>query len=89
MSDNNVRWYHLNQYNALAACEHCQGVIRHEPWCMCAAPAVWYAYEVVADPSKLTMGDALMLHALGVVWDDKPDTSDEHPCIDAGLPLSW
>jgi hypothetical protein len=35
------------------------------------APIVLYAYEIVADPSKLTIGDALMLHALGVAWDEK------------------
>jgi hypothetical protein len=38
-------------------------LIRHEPWCMFVAPIVLYAYEIVADPSKLTIGDALVLHA--------------------------
>jgi hypothetical protein len=33
MANDNLKWFHLNRYNALAACEHCQGVIRHEPWC--------------------------------------------------------
>ncbi len=29
---------------------------------------VAYAYEVVTNPTKLSMGDELMLHALGVKW---------------------
>ena len=34
--------------------------------CITLDPVVYYAYEIVADPSKLTVGDALILHALGV-----------------------
>lgn len=60
--------YHCNQYNAAAACEHCDGVIRHEAWCITRDPIVYYAYEVVVHPEKLTVGDAIHLHALGVTW---------------------
>jgi hypothetical protein len=69
MANNTLKWYHLNRYNTLP-CEHCDGIIRHASWCMCVAPDVLYAYEIAADPSKLTVGDALILHALGVAWDD-------------------
>ncbi len=31
-------------------------------------PVVYYAYQIVLDSSKLTVADALALHALGVVW---------------------
>ena len=24
-------WHHSNKYSADAACEHCEGVVRHEP----------------------------------------------------------
>ena len=30
---------HSNQYSADSACEHCDGVIRHEPWCIMRIPA--------------------------------------------------
>ena len=63
--------YHSNRYNAQAACEHCEGIIRHEPWCITLDPLVYYAYQIVADPSKLTAGDALILHSLGVTWAGK------------------
>ena len=63
-----LRSYHCNQYAGLE-CEHCQGVIRHESWCVSVSPAVIYAYEIVANPNKLTVGDAFMLHALGVALD--------------------
>jgi hypothetical protein len=29
---------------------------------------VAYAYQIVADASKITAGDFLMLHSLGVAW---------------------
>ena len=61
-------WHHSNNYNAEAACEHCQGVVRHERWCITRSEAVLYAYAAVADANKLTEGDRLILHALGVAW---------------------
>lgn len=61
-------WYHSNRYHAGAACEHCGGVVHHENWCITVAANVYYAYEVIADPSKLTIQDALILHSLGVAW---------------------
>jgi len=61
-------WYHSNQYNAQATCEHCGGVIRHEKWCITCDAFVQYAYTVVLEPDKLTLRDRLILHALGVSW---------------------
>jgi hypothetical protein len=61
--------YQSNRYNAQAACEHCAGVIRHEKWCITLDPIVYYAYQVVADPSQLTLRDSLILHSLGVTWE--------------------
>jgi len=69
MADNSATiWYVSNRYSAQAACEHCEGIIRHEPWCITLDPLVYYAYEIVRDPSGLTIEDALRLHALGVTW---------------------
>ncbi|MGA9529051.1 MAG: hypothetical protein WBS24_13140 [Terriglobales bacterium] len=61
-------WYHSNRYSAQAACEHCNGVVRHEPWCITLHPDVFYAYQIVIDPSALNVGDAIILHSLGVAW---------------------
>lgn len=64
--------HHSNRYSADSACEHCDGIVRHEPWCITLSPAILYAYEAVLDARKLTLGDQLILHALGVAWTDSP-----------------
>jgi hypothetical protein len=70
MPNNNPRTrYHSNRYSADAACEHCGGIIRHETWCITRDPVVYYAYQILLDPTMLTIGDALILHSLGVKWD--------------------
>jgi hypothetical protein len=69
MSDNSTTTvFHSNRYTAQSACEHCQGIIRHERWCITVDRTVYYANEIVVDPSKLTIGDVLVLRALGVIW---------------------
>jgi hypothetical protein len=69
MSDNSAdAVFHSNRYTAESACEHCAGIVRHEPWCITVDRIVYYAFEIVADPSKLTVGDSLILHSLGVNW---------------------
>jgi hypothetical protein len=60
--------FHSNRYTAQSACEHCAGIIRHERWCITVDHMIHYAYEIVTDPSKLTIGDSLILHSLGVIW---------------------
>jgi hypothetical protein len=66
-----IIWQHSNKYSADAACEHCDGIVRHEPWCITRSSDVLYAYEAVLDGDKLTEGDRLILHALGVTWTGK------------------
>ena len=61
-------WHHSNKYSADTACEHCDGVVRHEPWCITRSPEVLYAYGAVLQAERLTEGDKLILHALGVAW---------------------
>ena len=69
MPDNeHATGYHSNRFNAEAACDHCQGIIRHERWCIALDAEVNYAYQIVADSSRLTFGDILILHSLGVIW---------------------
>jgi hypothetical protein len=62
---------HSNQYSADSACGHCDGVIRHEAWCITQNASVQYAYQVVSDAGLLSTGDHLVLHALGVAWTHK------------------
>ena len=62
-------WFHGNRYHAQPACEFCGGTVRHQRWCLTIAPVVRYAYQIVADPSHLTLGDSLILHSLGVTWE--------------------
>jgi len=77
-------WYHCNAYSADTACEHCLGVIRHESWCISCNEEVAYAYEVVMDAGKLSLGDQLILHALGVVWSSKMCKRDCQTLATAG-----
>jgi hypothetical protein len=64
-----------NQYSAESACSHCDGVIRHEPWCMTQNASVQYAYQAVSDSRNLSPGDHLILHALGTAWTPKRSLS--------------
>ncbi|HEV2469311.1 MAG TPA: hypothetical protein VGS78_08955 [Candidatus Sulfotelmatobacter sp.] len=73
-------WYHSNQYNAEATCEHCGGVVRHERWCITRDALVQYAFGVVLDEGKMTLSDRLILHALGVSWQNNAS-----PCTVDGV----
>ncbi len=57
-----------NQFNAQSACTHCEGIFEHAPWCASRDAQTAYAYQIVGDASKITAGDALILHSLGVAW---------------------
>jgi hypothetical protein len=61
-------WYHTNKHTAEAVCEHCNGVVSHEDWCITRNRKVAYAYDIVLHPGKVTIEDQLILHALGVAW---------------------
>lgn len=60
-----------NQFNASSACEHCQGIVRHEPFCITLNTRVLYAYEIIVDACKLTAGDQILLHGMSVAWEGK------------------
>ena len=67
--------YDSNQYPADVACSQCAGVNTHEAWCSTHNVFVQYAFLAVLN-NDLTIGDTLMLHALGVKWDRSlPDDS--------------
>lgn len=57
-----------NQYNVAKACEHCEGVVRHESWCVSESPAIYYAWAIVHYSGIVTEEDRIHLHGLGVAW---------------------
>lgn len=63
-----TRSYNFNRYALQTACGHCGAVTRHERWCITRDPFVFYAYDVVVHPEKLSTADTLILHSLGVRW---------------------
>jgi len=60
-----------SQDRTATVCPQCLGTEQHEPWCATRDPKVHYAYEIVNEPRKLTLGDALILHSLGVTWSER------------------
>ena len=60
--------YNSKQYKTKAACALCEGVFAHESWCAARDPGASYAFQIVVDASKITTGDSLILHSLGVAW---------------------
>ena len=68
MSHDEAAMYHSNGYNAQAACEYCEGILRHEQWCQTVNPVVCYARRIVSSPNELTIADSIILHSLGVLW---------------------
>jgi len=69
MSHDEAALYRSNGNNAQAACEHCDSIIHHERWCQTLNPVVSYAYKIVVSAKELALGDAIILHSLGVLWD--------------------
>lgn len=63
--------YVSNRYFAASACKLCEGVVRHEPWCARENSNTAYAWAIVQNPELIGYGDALALHALGVVWGER------------------
>jgi hypothetical protein len=67
--------YDSNQYRAGSSCPHCAGVTAHEAWCSTHNVLIQYAFLAVLY-NDLTVGDTIILHALGVKWDRSlPDVS--------------
>ena len=49
-------------------CGRCGGVVLCEPWCESVNSCVRYARAAALHPTHLSLGDRLILHALGVRW---------------------
>ena len=72
---NNIDFtHHHNQVNVAPECPYCMGAHAHEPWCASRVPSVRYAFDILFEPRKLTLGDALILHSLGVTWSERATT---------------
>jgi hypothetical protein len=67
-TQNELPLRYSNKHSADSACVHCDGVIYHESWCATQSSSVQYAFQAVQDPNQLSLGDELILHALGVAW---------------------
>ena len=63
-----IPWREPNQYHAGDACEFCEGIVRCEHWCILKCAEVLYAYSLVLYPWKMTTGDEIRLHAMGVTY---------------------
>jgi hypothetical protein len=58
-----------NQYSLESACDICEGVIRHQPWCIEVNSLVLEAFKAVYD--GLSEADEARLAGWGVLWDGK------------------
>jgi hypothetical protein len=70
-AQNQLPLHYSNQYSADSSCMHCDGLIRHESWCVTQSANVHYAFQAILDADQLSFGDHLNLHALGVAWSQK------------------
>jgi hypothetical protein len=50
------------------SCVSCGGVDHCEYWCESVNAFVRYAHDTARHPSHLSLGDRIILHALGVRW---------------------
>ena len=57
-----------NKYDAAGCCAKCNGVVRHEPWCVMVNKEMEYAFLLAVNPAIITEGDTIELHSLGVLW---------------------
>jgi hypothetical protein len=57
-----------SQQSAQFGCALCEGIFEHESWCATRDPGASYPYQIVADATKISPGDSLILHSLGVDW---------------------
>ena len=62
--------YDSKQHRAPSSCALCEGVSEHQSWCAIRDPGASYAYQIVVDETKITPGDWVILHSLGVAWGD-------------------
>ena len=60
---------HPKRPNSDSPCKFCHSIVDHARWCATQNSTVLYAYQLVAEGARLTEGDSLMLHSLGVKWE--------------------
>ena len=60
---------HTKRHSSDSGCKFCHNIFDHAPWCATQNSTVFYAYQIVAESSRLTVGDSLVLHSLGVKWE--------------------
>jgi len=65
---NNLRTQEACVSDENMSCARCGGQVVCEPWCETVNVTVRYAHDAVLHPSHLSIGDRIILHALGVRW---------------------
>ena len=63
--------FHANRHKSDSPCKFCHSSLNHAPWCATQNSTVFYAYQIVAESARLTLGDSLVLHSLGVTWEPR------------------
>jgi hypothetical protein len=54
----------LNKYDAAGCCTICNGVVRHEPWCVMVNKEMEYAFLLAVNPTIITEGDTIESYIL-------------------------
>ena len=62
------------EINQLTGCPICSGVVVHEGWCFVSWRHVAASVRVVP---KVSIEDELILHALGVAWEEEKKGGDQ------------
>ncbi|MBV8631886.1 MAG: hypothetical protein JOZ83_13230 [Silvibacterium sp.] len=75
---NNLRTQQVCLSDENTLCERCGGKVACEPWCETINDSVRYAHAVVLDANNLTPGDEIILHALGVRWTGRRNSTRRH-----------
>jgi hypothetical protein len=67
-AQNSTRFGWIDQSDRDLSCARCGGIVLCESWCESVNACVRYAHDAVLNPTHLSLGDRMILHALGVRW---------------------
>ncbi len=67
-AQNSARLGQSDQTDEHLSCARCGRDVLCESWCESVNGCVRYAHDAVLHPTHLSLGDRIILHALGVRW---------------------
>jgi hypothetical protein len=91
-AQNSTRFGQSEQTDEDLSCARCGGVVLCESWCESVNACVRYAHDAVLHPTHLSLGDRIILHALGVRWTperNRTKTPEDRPGASALRRNSW